>query len=104
MNTLEQQLVTKCHDYGVILTMTRDSISLDVEAPRAFGTTGTHWEYCVIPNCRDLATDRKTKFSPSKARNESIRLMLDALDTLYTLPDGEWCLEGECEECEGYYE
>ena len=100
--TLEKQLKDKCEALNIYLDIEHDRIRIDLPATKIFGTTLTHWEYCVIPTASDLCLSRDQKYSYKKERNESIRLMLEAIETIDELADGEKCgNQDECEECYG---
>lgn len=95
MNTLEQQLIDKCNALNIMLDIKKESISIEVEAPRVFSSSGNHWEYCTIIQQRN-----SKQFNFQKERNASIRTMLDAINTISTLNQNEQCAEGdECEDC-----
>jgi hypothetical protein len=100
--TLEKQLQDKCKEIGIDLDIEHDRIRIDLPATKVFNTTGTHWEYCVIPTASDLRLGRDEKYNYNKERNDSIRIMLEAIETIYELADGEKCgNQDECEECYG---
>jgi hypothetical protein len=95
MSSLEQRLIDKCSALDIALFIKKESISIDVESPRVFGTNGLHWEYCSIIQQRN-----SRRFNYEKERNDSIRAMLNAIETIRILIDGEQCAEGDdCEEC-----
>jgi len=98
--SLEQQLIEACQQPHIELDIEHDRIRIDVSAPFVFNTTGTHWEYCVIPSASDLRMDRNQKYNYNKERNGSIRIMLQAITTIYQLKDGEKCGNAdECDDC-----
>jgi hypothetical protein len=96
MNTLEQQLIDKCNALNIALDIKKESISIEVAAPQVFGTNGLHWEYCTIIQQRN-----SKKFNFEKERNDSIRTLLNAINTISTLNQDEQCAEGDdCEDCQ----
>jgi hypothetical protein len=96
--SLEQTLIDKCKELAIDLDMNDERIWVDVSAPRIFGTTLTHWEHCIIESDRDYRP-REEKFSFQKSRNQSMRVILEAIETLTELADGEKCHEQDCDEC-----
>ena len=99
--SVEQQLIEKCKKLDIALDIQEDRIYVDVESPRVFGTQGNHWEHCVIPteNEWEYSAVRGEKYNYTKERNASIRVILEAIDSLSQMDEGEKCADEDCEEC-----
>ncbi|CAB4134795.1 hypothetical protein UFOVP1226_30 [uncultured Caudovirales phage] len=102
MNTLEQQLKTKCAELGIELDMNADRIWLDAPPHHCFATNGTEYEHCIIPNKADWEFDNKgtsKKYNYNTERNETIRVLLQAIETFGVMAEDEVCEHEMCSKC-----
>lgn len=100
--SLEQQLIDKCSELNIELDMDGDRIWMDAPPHHQFGTNATEYEHCIILDQDTWEFDNRKnskKYNYSTTRNESIRIMLEAVGTLMLMGDDDECENEDCEKC-----
>jgi hypothetical protein len=100
--SLEQQLIDQCAELNIDLSINEYRIWVDAPPHHVFSTNGTEYEHCIIPTKEDWKFDNRgtnKKYNYDTNRNESIKIILEAVSTLMVLGDDEECENEDCEKC-----
>lgn len=103
--TLEQQLIDKCEELSIDLNMGGDSIWVDLTTHHMFGTNSGSWEHCIVRGEDEWHFDEqmngqsKKQYNYKTEYNTTIRIILEAIDTIEAIPEDECCENEACAEC-----
>lgn len=100
--SLEQQLIDQCAELNIELDINEYRIWVDAPPHHVFSTNGTEYEHCIIPNKGDWEFDNRgtnKKYNFNTERNESIKIILEAIKSFGVMGDDEKCENEDCEKC-----
>lgn len=102
--TLEQQLIDKCEELKITLDINDDSVWIRLTTHHEFGTNGASWEHSIIRDetewwFDEQAWETNKRYNYKTEYNATIRMMLEAIDTITELPQDELCDNEDCTEC-----